>query len=189
MRIYELLPDPNRYLCVQSPDLRYFWHKFDGRSMATVWERPTYEVLNRSKKVADVTSWQIGTTFLVSEKARGVLAEACSPNDLEFLPFDRIKGAELFAVNVLRMEDYLDRTRTEFMSGADIPLRVAWKRDLPRALPPLFKVVGGSGTYASAELGQAVVETGLTGVRLADPGKNRIEQIRRGEPINEFPGL
>jgi hypothetical protein len=189
MRVYELVPDPDRYLCVQTTDLRYFWDKFDGRSMTAGWERPAYEVLNRSKKVADVTGWQIGKTFLVSERARRVLAEVCSPDDLEFLPFDRVKGTDLFAVNVLRTEDYLDWTRTEFVPGADIPLRAAWRPDLPRALPPLFKVVGGSSTYATAELGQAVVASGLTGVRLADPGKNRIEQIMRREPINEFPGL
>jgi len=189
LRIYEVLPDPDRYLCLQQADLRYFWERFDGRSMTTGWERPHYEILNRSKRVADFTGWQIAEAFLVSERARRVLIDVCSPGDVEFLPFDRIKGVDLFAANVTRVEDYLDRTRSEFMLGADIPFRAVWKRDLPSELPALFKVVGGACAYASPVLGQAAVANGLSGLRLADPGKNRLEQIIRGEPLNEFPGL
>jgi hypothetical protein len=95
----------------------------------------------------------------------------------------------LFAVNVIRVEDYLDWTHTEFMHGADIPLRAVWKRNLPPGLPPLFKVLGSSSAYASTAFGQAAVTSGLTGLRLADPGKNTLEQVIRRVPLNEFPGL
>jgi hypothetical protein len=190
LRIYELMPDANRYLCVQPADLRYFHDRFDGRPLAAGWSTPPYEVLNRSKRVADFTSWQIGSkAFLASEKARAVLLELCPVGDLEFLPFDRFKRTDLYAVNVLRVEDFLDWQRTEFVPGADIPLRASWRRDLPPALPPLFKVSGGSSSYAAHALGRAAVDHGLTGLRLGDPAKNQIEQLRRREEFNVFPGL
>ena len=117
------------------------------------------------------------------------MLQALCEGDLEFLPFARIKRTDLYAVNVLRIEDYLDLEHTEFMPGADIPVRAKWQPDLPSVLPPLFKVVGGSSTYASESFGNAVMQHGLTGARLADPGKNRFLQIVKDEPINEFPGL
>ena len=76
LRIWELHVDADPHLCVQAPDLRYFKDKFDGRPMKNGWAAPPYEILGRSKEVADFTSWQIGSTFLVSSKAREVLGWA-----------------------------------------------------------------------------------------------------------------
>lgn len=186
LRIWELHVDANPHLCVHS-DLRYFDGKFDGRRMKGEWAPPPYEVLGRSKKVADFTSWQ-GSTFLVSNKAREVLA-GLSGDDIEFLPFDCIKGCELFAVNVLRFEDFLDAEKTEFMPGAGIPSRVAWNAQLPVGLPPVFKVLRSPWTYVSKAFAEKAVEHALTGVSLADPSKNRLQQIIRQQPLNEYPGL
>jgi len=97
-----MLADPDHYLCVQQPDLRYFHDHFTGETMAGRWEPPPYEVLNRSKKVADFTSWQIGSrTLLVSDKARQALLPICE-DGVEFLPFATIKGINLYAMNVIR---------------------------------------------------------------------------------------
>lgn len=189
LRIWELHIDADPHLCVQQADLRYFWDKFDGRPMSEGWVTPPYEILGRSKKVADFTSWQIGSrTFLVSSEARGVLADL-SGDDIEFLPFDRIKGRDLFAVNVLRIEDYIDTNRSEFSPGSGCPTRVIWKRDLPSKLPPLFKVRRSPETYASLAFAEKAAEAGLTGLSLADPAKNRLLQIVRREQINEYQGL
>ena len=188
LRIWELHVDPNPHLCVQQSDLRYFNGKFDGRPMKAGWVTPPYEILGRSKKVADFTSWQIGSTFLVSNKAREVIA-GLSGEDIEFLPFDCIKSCELFAVNVLRIEDFLDVEKTEFMPGAGIPSRVAWKGQLPVEVPPVFKVRRSPWTYVSKAFAEKAVEHALTGVSLADPGKDRFQQTIRQEPINEYPGL
>jgi hypothetical protein len=188
LRIWELHVDADPHLCVQAPDLRYFKDKFDGRPMKNGWAAPPYEILGRSKEVADFTSWQIGSTFLVSSKAREVL-EGVSGRDIEFLPFDRIKGCELFAVNVLRVEDYMDEEKTEFVPGAGIPEKVAWKTELPPELPPVFKVPESPWTYVSAGFAEKAAEYALTGVSLADPSKARLRQIIRREQINEYPGL
>ena len=188
LRIWELHVDANPHLCVQQADLRYFNGKFDGRPMKGDWVTPPYEVLGRSKKVADFTSWQIGSSFLVSSEARQVLADL-SGEDIEFLPFDRIKGRELFAVNVLRIEDFIDVDRTEFMPGSGVPTHVAWKTNLPDELPPVFRVSRSPWIYVTRAFAEKAVEAGLTGVSLADPAKNRLKQIIECEPVNEFHGL
>jgi hypothetical protein len=135
--------DPNRYLCVQQSDLTYFHGRFDGAPMSQDWTPPAFDLLNRSKKVADFTSWQIGTkAFLVSERARAVLQSLCG-DDLEFLPFAQIKRISLYAVNVLRTEDYLDWEFTEFMPGADIPVRAIWRTDLPKPCHHSSRLLAG----------------------------------------------
>lgn len=112
-----------------------------------------------------------------------------SGDEIEFLPFDRIKGRDLFAVNVLRIEDFIDPDRSEFWPGSGIPTRIIWKRNLPLHLPPLFKVAPSPMTYASIAFAEKAVEAGLTGVSLADPAKNRLQQIIQREPVNEYEGL
>jgi len=152
------------------------------------WVTPAYEIVGNSKKVADFTSWQICSPFLVSEKARQVLT-GLSGKDIEFLPFDRIKDRELFVANVLRIEDFMDGLRSQFIPGAGIPSRVVWKTNLPSNLPPVFKTAGSPSVYVSRRFAEKAVEAGLTGVSLADPTKDRFEQIIRGEAINEYSGL
>ncbi len=189
LRIWELNTDPNRHLFIQTVDLRYFNERFNGSPISDDWEIPAYDVLNRSKKVADFTSWQVGSqVFLVSPLARDLISQL-DESAVEFLPFDRIKGRKLYVANVLRTEDFLDLARTEFQEGSGLPVRVAWRAGLPDALPPIFKVKGGSDTYVSTDFGRKAVEHRITGLRLADPAKNRFQQIVRGEQINEFPGL
>lgn len=190
LRIWELNIDANQHLAIQPGNLSYFWDHFSGHPMSQTWSTPAYEVLNRSKKVADFTSWQIGSqAFLVSARAKEMILQL-DRAAVEFLPFDSFKGRDLFAVNVLRTEDFLDMDRTEFMSGtSQTPSHVVWQDQLPTELPPIFKVKGSSNTYVSESFGQKAVELSMTGVRLADPKKNRFEQVVRGEQINEFPGL
>jgi len=189
-RIWELITTPNRYLAVQQLDLRYFDNRFDGRPMAGGWVTPEYEILNKSKPVADFTSWQIGSwTFLVSDRAKEEVADLCG-DDVEFLRFDVVKGKTLHAVNVLRREDFLDLALTEFMPGAGTVKRAAFRQALPRSIPPIFKVVGGRETYVSEAFGRMLVSTNkLTGARLRDPAKWVYQQIRLGEELNDFPGL
>ncbi len=190
-RIWELCADADRYLCVNPDDLRYFHGLFDGRPLADRWRRPEYSILNKSKKVADFTSWQMLRVILVTERAKDAVSALCG-DTVEFLAFDVIKKKQLFAVNVLRVEDYLDRKRTEFAPGVPgLVLRAAFKAKLPSTLPPIFKLkpADDSGIYVSAAFGRMVVAEGLTGVRLRDPGKNAFLQITRGEELNEFPGI
>lgn len=189
-RIWELNIAANQHLAIQTGDLRYFWDHFNGQPMSRTWSTPDYDVLNRSKKVADFTSWQIGSqAFLASARAKEMILQL-DQAAVEFLPFGSFKGRELFAVNVLRTEDFLDMERTEFMSGAGgTPVRVVWRDQMPEQVPPIFKIRGSSNTYVSELFGRKAVELAMTGLRLADPKKNRFEQIVRGEQINEFPGL
>lgn len=187
MKIWEVCPDANRYLCVQQLDLRFFNDRFDGQLLGEKWSSPDYDILNRSKNVADFTSWQIGSrSFLISSRAVGLLRPLVS-NKVEFLPFATIKGTELFAVNVCDTVPVIDWRRS--ICNAHTIDRIALL-PTPVQLPLLFKDPDlPSYTFASDALGELAIENRLTGLQLADPEKNRLRQIVRGEQINEFPGL
>jgi hypothetical protein len=186
--IWEVRTAANRYLCVQQNDLRYFADRFKSVPMSEGWTAPSFELLNKSKKVADFTSWQIGSrTFLVSRRAKDAIHEICG-DDVEFLPFATIKRTELFAINVLRKLAVVDWAARP----ADANLTCgpyALKRDLG-PLPPLFKDSSAvSTTFASDEIGAIAVDRGFTGLQLADPRKNLGRMIVHGHSINEYPGL
>jgi hypothetical protein len=187
--VWELNADPNRHLCVQQSDLRFFQDRFVGMPMSAGWQTPPYEILTRSRRVADLTSWQIGSrAFLVTERARDAIAELCG-SDVEFLHFDQIKGSLLFALNALRIEDLRDRSRASANDEIWGMSPVLFDDVDPRDIPPMFKCGPDSPIYVSNEFGAMAVREKLTGVRLADPEKIRVQQIVRGEPLNEFPGL
>lgn len=186
--VWEVYTTANSFLSVQQLDLRFFHGRFEGVAMEDGWAAPSFDILNKSKRVADFTSWQIGSrTFLVSVRAKNAIRALCG-NDVEFLPFATIKRTELFAVNVLRQVAVVD------WSACDDGARIVHgpyvlKTDVGQ-VPPLFKDPGDfSTTFANDELGQIAVDQGLTGLRLADPRKNLGRMIVRGDPINEFPGL
>lgn len=186
--IWEVRSAPNNYLCVQQNDLRYFNDRFVSVPMSKGWTAPSFDLLNKSKKVADFTSWQIGSrTFLVSRRAKEAIHEICG-DDVEFLPFATIKRIELFAINVLRQMAVVEWTTcvasAKLMGG---PYKL--KADVG-PLPPLFKdPLAVSPTFASDELGALAVQLGLTGLQLADPRKNILGMIVYGQSINEYPGL
>lgn len=186
--IWEVCSKANNYLCVQQADLRFFDGRFEGAKMAMEWITPPFGLLNKSKKVADFTSWQIGgRTFLVSRRAMEAIGELCG-DDVEFLPFATVKRTELFAVNVLRQMAIIDWPAC----SADVGILgggYALRSDIDH-VPVLFKDPGTpSTTFASDELGRIAVERSFTGLQLADPRKQLGRMIVRGEPINEFPGL
>jgi len=186
--IWEVCSKANSYLCVQQEDLRFFNGRFDGTTMAMDWATPPFAVLNKSKKVADFTSWQIGgRTFLVSKRAKEAIEDLCG-GDVEFLPFATVKRTELFAVNVLRKVAVIDWAASSVDAGI-LCGGYALSSDIDH-LPALFKDPGTpSTTFASDELGRIAVERRLTGLQLADPRKQLGRMIVRGEPINEYPGL
>jgi hypothetical protein len=183
-----VLADPNRFLCVQQLDLRFFNGRFVGQPMAADWTPPSFDILAKSKKVADFTSWQISSrALLVSIRARDIIRalEGC---EVEFLPFATIKGVELFAMNVLTLVEVVDWAGMERVGRTESGPKVL--RGNLKALPPIFKDRRRPGdTYASDALGRLAVAHGLTGLRLADPRKNIGRMIVHGEGINEYPGL
>jgi hypothetical protein len=191
-RVWELAPDADPYLCVLPDDLRYFQDRFVARPLAGGWKTPGYSVLNKSKKVADFTSWMIGSrAFLVTDPAKDAIARICG-DDVEFLPFDVIKKRQLYAVNVLRVEECLDRGRTEFVPGVPgLVLRAVFKTNSALSLPPIFKAepADTSNTYVTAAFGRMAVAERFTGIRLRDPAKNAVLQIRLAEEQNDFPGI
>ena len=156
--------------------------------MADGWTQPPFEILNKSKKLADFTSWQIGSrTFLISGHAKNLIQDICR-NDVEFLPFATIKGVDLFAVNVLKRISVVDWLACS--GGAKITCGPFSIRNDLSTLPLLFKDTGNPATtFASDALGQIAVEHGLTGLQLADPRKSILKMIVHGQPINEFFGL
>jgi len=187
-RVWEVVPDADRYLCVQQADLRLFNGRFIGKPMSRDWTSPEFETLNRSKKVADFTSWQMGSrAMLVTVRAKDAI-ESLAGTDVEFLPFATIRGVELLALNVLRLVPAVD---WEAMNRQD------WNLSTPVILrsgladiPPIFKdSERPHSTFASDALGELALEYGLKGLRLADPRKNLTRSIVRGLEINEYPGL
>ncbi|HYJ52535.1 MAG TPA: hypothetical protein VEW04_05130 [Allosphingosinicella sp.] len=186
-RIWEVLSDPNRYLCVQQSDLRYFRDRFIGQPTSGDWEPPAFEILNRSKKVADFTSWQIrGRVLLVSDRARKALLPVCQ-DGVEFLQFATIKRVNLFAMNVLKLEELIDFERSRIK---DHVVESIVFRDMRTEPPVVFKdprlpdMIFGTDALRNLALAHELI-----GLCLADPAKERMRQIVRREPINEFGGL
>ena len=185
--VWEVLPNANRFLCLQQNDLRYFDGRFEGKPMADSWTAPPFDLLNKSKNVADFTSWQIGSrAFLISRRAKDVIYDLCC-GDVEFLPFATIKRTELFAVNVLKKLPVIDWPACSQNSNITCG-RISIINGL-NDLPLLFKDTECSSTFASDALGQVALQHSFTGLQLADPRKNLSKMIARGQPINEFPGL
>jgi len=75
------------------------------------------------------------------------------------------------------------------ITGDYLVKSVAFQKGASEA-PAIFKDPRLTGwTFVTDVFGHIAIAKGLTGLKLADPAKDRLRQIVDGSPINDFPGL
>lgn len=173
-------------------DSAYLSKFFAGKPMPEDWELPKIEILGKNKKLGDCVGWILQSS-VVSARARHVLGPLVG-KDVQFVHFHSLRGQAYFAMNVLRIEkDYLDRERSECMQRADgdvsVCYRYVFKENLPKKLPPIFKIHPQSSIFVSHEFAETIVANKLTGFCLQDPSKNAVSLMAKALPLNAYPGL
>lgn len=195
LRIWLLCSDgANKYAALvgyAGPDARYWATHFVGTRMSEDWQLPPLELLGKSKKLGDFVGWMLNVP-IVSERARAVF-EPLVGDDVQFLRFHDLRGKPYYAMNVLRMEDYMDDALSAGQRGTNGKLftyhRYVFKHNLPDDLPPIFKVTPMSEVFVTRRFAEAIVANKLTGACLQDPSKSGITLIASGQPLNAYPGL
>ena len=192
MKIWELQATGNSNLGVAPGDLRYFHDHFVGAPMSSKWELPPLEILGKTKKLRDFVSW-IAQAPLVSLKAKSLIEELCG-DDVEFLRFHDLNGKPYFAMNVLRVEDYVDLRKcetTNYNSGELIDIvTYGFREDLPGFLPTIFKEPLCLNTIFVTEAFAAMaVNSSLTGLALADPSVRQLSLAIHDVDSNVVPGI
>jgi len=195
LRIWLLRTDgENKYMGLvghPAPEILPASKNFSGHVMPDDWTLPPLVILGKSKKLGDFVGWTLDVP-VVSERAKSVL-QSLVGEDVQFLRFHDLRGKPYYAMNVLRIEDYLDNERSAGQRRPDGTLfvyhRYVFKDNLPDDLPPIFKVTPSSAVFISRRFAEAIVENRLTGACLQDPGKSGITLIASGQPLNVYPGL
>ncbi len=183
----------NEYMSVAGyagPDASYWRVNFAGERMSEDWPLPPLKILGKSKKLGDFVGWTFRAP-IVSARAKDVL-QPLVREDVHFLPFHELRGKPYFAMNVLRVEDYLDNERSEGQRWPDGTLltyhRYVFRENLPADLPPIFKVTPSSSVFVTRRFADAIVQNKLTGACLQDPYKG-LTLVARGEQLNVYPGV
>lgn len=191
--IWLLLAGGQRNLGVRPGNVDFFLDHFVGRRMTTEVKFPTMEYSGKSKRLRDFVSWSHQAP-VVSERARDVLAELCG-DDVQFIPFARLKRKPYFALNVLRLISVIDREKSD---GITVPgttrkfslTAIVFKDNRPLTLPPVFKDPDNLGeVFVTKPFAKAVIEHELTGLWLADPAQDQFKLIVRGIDPNVVPGV
>lgn len=156
---YEIFPESARRFAFIPDDLRYFHNRFVCEPMAHTWEIPPAKPEGKSYKAADFVSWMLCAP-VISTRAKHAL-EGVFAGLVEFLPFHAIRGDPYFAVNVLNTD--------------------------PQA--PIHKPDPQSVPLVDESVGAIIRDCKLSGVALADPQKDIMRRVVRGESLQDFPGL
>lgn len=183
--------DSKKYMYLRPHTLSGYWQEnFVGKRMPEDWELPPLIVSGESKKPGDFVGWMLSAPVL-SERAKRVL-EPIFGNDVQFLRFHDLKEKPYYALNVLRVENWLNEDASGGARRADgsliSPDRYVFK-NLPLDPPPIFKVWADDCVFINRSVAEAIVKNKLTGAALQDPSKNAIELMVKGNPINTYPGL
>lgn len=181
-------------LGIMPHDLSYFIDHFIGRSVPGEWKPPPIETLGKTKRLRDFVSWMVQVP-LVSQRVVDVFSPALS-HDVEFLRFHELRRRPYYAMNVLRLEDIVDWSKSEVLYSdkeKTIPFsirRFAFLRTPNECRPTIFKVVGNERSiFVNEKLAELIAKNELTGLALVDPGKDIFECIVRNEPLNSYPGI
>src|SRR6266498_5463530 len=118
MKIFKLCTDADASVVLRT-NIPYFRTHFIGNPMAQSWRSPPITVLNKSKKVLDFTSWMLSAPA-VSERAKSALGN-CVGGQAEFLPLIRVKGVQIYAMNVLNTVDCLDIAKSQIVFDPSEP--------------------------------------------------------------------
>ncbi len=154
------------------------------------WVFPPFVIFGKSKKLGDFVGWVLNVP-IVSQRAKDILKPIVG-DAVQFLRFHEIRGKKYYAMNVLRIEDYLDNERSAGQRNSEGILFTYHRyvfRDLPDELPPIFKVTPMSEVFVTERIARAIVDNKLTGACLQDPGESGITLLAQGKPLNVYPGI
>jgi hypothetical protein len=194
LKIWLLQTESNKYMSLvgYAGDSSHYWGThFIGQPMSESWPLPPLKVLGKSKKLPDFVGWMLRVP-VVSQRAMESLKPVVTDN-VQFLRFHDLRGKPYYAMNVLRVEDYLDNARSVSAitpDGTRYNYRShVFKDDLPELLPPIFKARGSSLVLVTQSFVDVIIANKLTGVCLQDPKESGISLAARGLPLNAYPGL
>lgn len=190
--VWTLWDNGDKYVSIEPYDLPYYQEHFIGKRMFNTWEPKPFELLGKSKPMADIIGWMLSAPIM-TEKAVNALAPLIGEY-VEFLPFGKLRKKEVFAVNVLFSVDCLDYDKTEVVyfdkgrTGAyDINQFYFDAALVPDV--PIFKAPDGGGMiFVRRPFVDAVIMHQLRGFQFADPSVNPFLSIALRN-INVVPGV
>ena len=194
LRIWLLQTQSNKYMSLvgYAGDSSEYWGtQFIGEPMSEPWPLPPLTVLGKNKQLPDFVGWMLRVP-VVSQRAMESLKPVVN-GDVQFLRFHDLRGKPYYAMNILRVENYLDEGRSVSsvaQDGTRYNYRShVFKDDLPESLPPIFKARGSSLVLVTQSFVDVIIANNLTGVCLQDPKESGISLAAWGLPLNVYPGL
>lgn len=185
--------DSRKYMYLRPHTLIDYWQEnFVGQVMPENWSPPPIIIGGKSKKLGDFVSWML-TAPVISERAKQIL-EPIFGDSVQFLRFHDINKRPYYAINVLRVEEnwldeYASEGPREPKTGELIGVFRYFFKNLPRDIPPIFKVQPNDSVFVNQAVAEAIVSNKLTGAALQNPAKSGIALAATGEPINSYPGV
>lgn len=196
INVWRLTVGGRKYLGLIPHDLSYFNANFNGAHISLPWEPPPVEIDGKSKKLPDFVSW-MKCVPVVSDRAKLVL-EQVAKDQIQFLPFHDIKGKKYYALNVVNIEHHvLDKAKSSIFfasTGAAISLdKAVFINPLPSNLPPIFKVEADGeifgDIFVSRIFADIAIQHQFTGIALADPKLDPLDELLSNRPANVVPGI
>jgi len=195
MNIWRLWVGGKANLALIPHNLEYFSNHFIGERLGDAWTPPPVSINGKSKKLRDFVSW-MERAPVVSQRARQILEPLLGDN-VEFLKFHEILGKSYFALNVLRLENILDRDQSEVLYADEAKrniLRVSSfflrEEQLSVPTPRIFKLSHERNSiFVSNNFADVVIDNKLTGLALVDPRKNIYKINALGGDLNDVAGV
>jgi hypothetical protein len=187
MKIWRLVPEGHKDVVLRTP-LKYFQNHFVGRSMIVGWQAPEIDArAGRGKRIPDFVSWML-TAPVISPRARQVLEPLIAPH-VEILPLLKLRGSDLWAVNVMTLVDCLDEDRSEVAYSPDDGriMNVVTFGFKEHCVPdvPIFKLASyPADVFVTRSFVDQVLAAGLHGAAFGDPAVNPFPLILKGKSLN-----
>ena len=188
--IWKLLSGNDPDLVIRT-EIDYFQTHFVGEPMSN-WKPPPVRIQGKSKRLRDFVSW-MNSAPVLSLKAKDCLDALIGPH-CQLFPLIELRRKQYYAVNVTTLVDCLDTAKSEILYASDEPghiLAIDCYVFKPGPGPsPIFKLPQYDGAvFVTRPFVDAVIAGGLRGAVFADPTRNELEKLVRGEPLNVVPGV
>lgn len=189
--VWKLWPRSRDGVYLQSA--AYDFSDFRGQPIPDTWRVPPIEIHREKAKKRDFVPWSLSAPA-VSKRARDAL-EPLVGSAVQFVPLIFIGKTEYFAMNVVKLSDCLDTSRSQIQYSKSDPMRIVdvlrykFHQDgIPEA--PVFKLSSfPSSVFVLRQFVDAVIELGLTGAGFADPSIHPAECFMKNRPVNVVEGL
>jgi len=182
------------YINALAPRVRYEDSEFEnrhflGKSESANWVPPRYVVVNRNAALRDMLMGSFGAP-VVTETFRDAMASVLG-KAVEFLPLGRLKGKDIFVLNVTRVVDCLDSSNSDIAYFPSEPVKIMRIRKYAFVLErcdhlSAFKIPQDlHSIFVNRAFCDAVVGYRLTGIGVDDPGEIRLTKGKC--PVDGLP--